>query len=408
MDVEFLNIRHLRVFLEVAKSHSVSIAAGKSHLSQPAVTQAISKLESKVEVALFSRSNAGFYVTEIGDKFVNRVERALAQLQAGAKFSNRSRTDRRSGGFANFHELVTAAQLRALVAVSEARSFSVAGRSIGLSQPSLHRSVSNLEKLSGLELFRRTSTGIEPNPAGRILTKHAKLAFAELQQGLNEIAEYQGRGTTAIIVGSLPLARSQILPRAVHAMIESAPKVQIRVVDGLYSELLRGLRQGDIDCIIGALRDPEPAPDVTQQELFSDPLAIVAGPNHPLVGKDQVGIDDTLDFPWVAPPKITPGGTYLFETLQIQNLPQTPVRAVSSSMIFLRGLLAQGDYLTILSRHQIQEECALGLMVPLPIDLKDSERAIGLTTRRDWRPTELQSRFLEMLREFSRKPAENN
>lgn len=38
MDVKFPNTRQLRVFLEVANSHSIAIAAGKSHLSQPVVT----------------------------------------------------------------------------------------------------------------------------------------------------------------------------------------------------------------------------------------------------------------------------------------------------------------------------------------------------------------------------------
>ena len=44
MRLKVPNIRHLRVFRRVAQCHSVSAAAEKEHLSQPAVTQAISKL----------------------------------------------------------------------------------------------------------------------------------------------------------------------------------------------------------------------------------------------------------------------------------------------------------------------------------------------------------------------------
>ena len=47
MPQEIPNIRHLRVFMEVANCHSVSGAAERAHLSQPAVTQAIAKLEIK-------------------------------------------------------------------------------------------------------------------------------------------------------------------------------------------------------------------------------------------------------------------------------------------------------------------------------------------------------------------------
>lgn len=398
MDAKFPNIRHLRVFLEVSRCHSISIAADRIHLSQPAVTQAISKLEDSLKVALFQRKNIGFHTTKTGTRFAQRVERTLRQLRLGAKLSNRSDKKVERRGFANFDELLTAAQLRALVAVEQALSYSVAGREIGLSQPSLHRSVSNLENLSGLKLFQRTSAGIEPTPAGHILIKHTKLAYAELQQGLNEISEFRGRDSTVIIVGSLPLARTYLLPIATHAMIQSTQNVQIRLVDGPYQELLRGLRNGEIDCLIGALRDPSPADDVAQEALFSDPLAIVAGSNHPLVKQKNISITDTLIFPWAAPPKTTPGGSYLFDTLQIKDLPSTPVRVVSSSLIFLRELLTQGDYLTIISQHQINEEIKQGVLIPLPIPLDNNERPIGITLRRDWKPTSTQSKFLGFLR----------
>jgi len=398
MDARFPNLRHLRAFLEVSRSHSISIAADLVHLSQPAVTQAISKLESGLNASLFQRGNLGFYTTEIGAKFAWRVERALGLLRQGAKLSYR--TDKKGGnrGFTNFDELATSAQLRALVAVGQSLSYSVAGRDIGLSQPTIHRSVSNLESLSGLKLFSRITSGIEPTSAGRILIKHTKLAYAELQQGMNEISEHKGRNTTVITVGSLPLARTYILPKVIHAMVESSEDVQVHIIDGPYNELLRGLRNGDIDCLIGALRDPAPAEDVVQEALFSDPLTIVAGRHHPLAKGGNMSIKDTLAYPWAAPPKTTPSGAYLFETLQIEHLLRTPVRVVSSSLVFLRELLAQGDYLTIISQHQIKEEIRHGSLVPLPILLANNERPIGVTLRRDWKATLTQSRFLDFLR----------
>ena len=43
------NLRHLRVFLEVARHRSISKAAPRVFLSQPAITQAIGKLETLLE-----------------------------------------------------------------------------------------------------------------------------------------------------------------------------------------------------------------------------------------------------------------------------------------------------------------------------------------------------------------------
>jgi len=398
------NIRHLRVFVEVARCHGISAAAAREHLSQPAVTQAVAKLEADLGVRLFERSSAGLYATEIGARFAERVGRALNHLQSGARDAGQMGARHGKKGFAAFDRLVTHAQLRALVALSESRSFSMAARALGISQPSVHRSARNLERLSGLTLFRTSPDGVALTQCARIMARRTRLAFAELRQGNDEIKAFLGRDSTHIVIGSLPLARTSILPAAIDAMVRKTQNVQIRVIDGPYGELLRALRDGDIDLIIGALRDPPPVDDIVQEALFDDPLAIVAGRNHPLAAKRNVTIEQTLAYPWVAPPKATPAGAYLFHTLKIEQLAETPVRVVTGSLILVRGLLMRGEYLTMISLHQVGHEYQQGLLVPLPVALAGSNRPIGLTTRRNWRPTQTQMQFIACLREAS-KPA---
>jgi len=295
---------------------------------------------------------------------------------------------------------VTAAQLRALVAVANCGSFTVAARMLGLAQPTIHRAARSLEALAGVPFFRATPTGVELTTAAQAFVLGAKLAQAEIRQGVEEIGRELGEDRGTFVLGSLPLARSRILPRAIHALIDERQGVQVRVVDGRYAELLRSLREGDLDCLIGALRDPAPAEDVVEETLFHDELVIVAGPSHPLRNRKGVSFEDTLAFPWVAPPRDTPAGGYLFHTLRIQDRAQSPVRVVSSSLVLLRGILAQGDYLSIISRHQVAQDLAEGRMIAVDIALCHHSRPIGLTYRRDWRPTETQARFLDFLRAF--------
>lgn len=65
----------------------------------------------------------------------------------------------------------------------------------------------------------------------------------------------------------------------------------------------------------------------------------------------------------------------------------------------MRGLLLGSDRLTLISAHQIRHEHELGLLVILPVELANTERTIGLTVRRGWRPTATQAHFLDLLRE---------
>ena len=173
----------------------------------------------------------------------------------------------------------------------------------------------------------------------------------------------------------------------------------MRTVDGPYAELLRGLRHGDLDVLIGALRDPLPSDDVIQEPLLDDTLAIVVGPHHPLAHKSNLSVADTMAYPWIAPPKATPTGTYLYHMLDVANADATPVRVVSSSLVLVRGLLSKGNYVTLISLQQTKVERAQGLIIPLNISLPESTRSIGLTYRTDWKPTPTQGHFFELLRQ---------
>jgi LysR family transcriptional regulator of gallate degradation len=399
MSVDFPNIRHMRVFVETVRTGSVSLAAERCSLSQPAATQAIGRLEADIGAPLLVRRARRFAVTPCGALFVRRVETALDHLHQGARASLRGPREG-SAKRRPYDRLVTSAQLRTLIAVANAGSFTVAARTLDLAQPTVHRAARSLEEIAGVPFFQATGSGVELTTAAMAFVLGAKLAQAEIRQGIEEIGKELGEDLGTFNLGSLPLARTSIVPRAVHALISSTQGVQVRVVDGRYPELLRSLREGDLDCLIGALRDPPPADDVTQEPLFLDELAIVAHPSHPLAGRKGLALDDTLAYPWVAPPKSTPAGTYLFETLRIDQQPTTPVRVVSSSLVMLRGILAEGHYISIISRHQISIEESDGHIVPLDVSLTNSSRTIGLTYRSNWRPTDTQMLFMKHLRAY--------
>lgn len=396
MDEKLPNLRHLRAFCEVVARRSISQAAEHVFLSQPAITQAITKLEQQVGTPLFERLSDGMRATEAGVLLAERAGRALKLIRSGGQEAMKFGAERDGRRHAAIDQLVTTTQLRSLVAVANTRNFSLAARSIGTSQPALHRAARDLEALLNLRLYEKTAQGIDLSRAAQILAQHVKLAFAELAQGYAEIAALSGTDTGLIVVGSMPLARHNILPNAISALAQELPDVRVGVVDAPYGELLHGLRHGELDLLIGALRDPVPVEDVIQESLFDDPLAIVARAGHPLARKRRVQAADLADFPWVLPPPGTPTRDH-FQALMGGHEP-TGGLVETSSIVLVCGLLLQSDRLTLISRHQILREEEQGLLVTLPYDTRSTRRPIGLTTRKSWRPTATQSRFLELVR----------
>jgi DNA-binding transcriptional LysR family regulator len=395
------NLRHLQAFIEVARCGNISRAAQQVHLSQPAITQAIAKLERELNAALFERSPNGMLLTEPGGLFRRRVQCALSHLQTGASEALRIGGKKRRGGFSHFERLLTAAQLRALIAVSGSGSFSLAARTAGLSQPSVHRAARDLERLSGVPLFEKTGKGIALTEAAQVLVRHSRLAFAELRHGSAEIKEWLGLDCGEIVIGCLPLARTYVLPKALNALAKEKPGIDVRVLTGPYDDLLYRLRHGEIDILVGALRDPAPFGDIVQTAYFHDPLAILARAGHPLTKTDLVTAEDVWAFPWILPPEGTPARAFFEKAFGAARKERPPGVTETSSMVLVRGLLMESDRLTILSAHQMRHEIELGQIVALPVDMLGSARPIGVTVRAGWRPTATYVAFLNHLRAAS-------
>ena len=71
------NLKHLRVFVEIARRGSFRNAATALHLSDPATSQGITQLESLLAVKLLDRTTRSVRLTEAGAAFLVDAERLL-------------------------------------------------------------------------------------------------------------------------------------------------------------------------------------------------------------------------------------------------------------------------------------------------------------------------------------------
>ena len=58
-----MTLRHLRIFVEVARTGKMSAAAQNCYISQPTVSQAIRELEEHYRVRLFERLSKKLFIT---------------------------------------------------------------------------------------------------------------------------------------------------------------------------------------------------------------------------------------------------------------------------------------------------------------------------------------------------------
>jgi DNA-binding transcriptional LysR family regulator len=387
---------------EVARYGTVTAVARHTHLTQPAVTQAIAKVETYFGAALFTRDATGMKSTAAGELCLPRMERATTQISDGLTEILR-RNGRSISDVDQLTFRLTNAQLNALTAFTTHGSFRRAARANDIAQPTLHRAARSLERTLDIALFEQTSFGIRATRDAEGLARCTRLAFAEVAQARAEIDALRGRASGITVIGAMPLARSHLIPSAVIAFKREYPEHEVSIMEGTYEHLLAALHSGEADFLIGALRDEAIAGNVKQEHLFEDPLSIAMRQGHPLTSRKRVRVKDLANYPWVIPRSSSPLKAR-FEALFANAGIAAPTRTVQcNSLIAARAFLLEGDYLMLSSDHQIHYDVRAGLLTALPHPGGRVMRSIGLTMRKNWQSTRVQSRLLDLLREMSQQ-----
>ncbi|MEM1018908.1 MAG: LysR family transcriptional regulator [Pseudomonadota bacterium] len=373
------NLRHLRAFCAVVEGKSVSKAADLVHLTQPAVTHAIAKIEAQVAYKLFDRMPGRIVPNDAAVCILPRFQAAYGFIQDSA---------------------IKMVQVKALTALAQYGSYVSSARETGLSQPSLHRSVRDLTAVLGKPLVERHGRGIKLTSDGRYYARRFRLALRELRAALEELDTLAGHETGKITIGAMPLCRARLLPHAMIAFYKRYPHVVIKVVEGSYAELIEPLRDGSLDMMVGAVREDDFNKDVTQDILLYDQPAVFARIDHPLahLGREP-GLKDFCDYPWIMPSPSTPLRKQWEATFKAEglDLPSVPMECGSATMI--RQVLQKSDCLTVLSPDQVAMDVpgkTLSKLLNIPGRM---QRCIGLTSRTAWQPTPLQTEFTRILRQ---------
>lgn len=395
------NLRHLNIALHIENLNGFAAASKVVNLSPSAITQAMRGLETTLNAEIFDRSPAGALTNELGKIYLNRIKyafEALTEAETVLYTPTKQKLEIKSR--------ISISQLIAFISVCESGSYSLAARRLGLSQPSVYKSARSIEITFDQRLLHPSSSGVDPTNKAKEFARYASIALSEIERAQEEIQEYQGKMSGRLAIGTLPLIRSKVLPNAITTLLEEHPNANVQIIDGSYSDLLNSLRHGKLDYILGALRNPLPVDDIIQEKLFHDKLSILVRADHPLLKSKQPSIQDLCKLDWIVPRRNTPTRDY-FESLLEGGADDGLKLVECSSLVAIRTILMESNRATILSSHQASYEIENGDLIVVDIDLKGSERAIGITSRSKSKPTGLHKSFLKIIQKNSTRYSQN-
>jgi DNA-binding transcriptional LysR family regulator len=196
------------------------------------------------------------------------------------------------------------ASLTAFLEVARAESFSLAAENLHLTQPAISRRIGGLEESLGVRLFDRVGRRIALTEAGRALLPRARLLLLELEDMRRTVGNLTGPITGTLKVGTSHHIGLHRLPPTLRAFSTRYREVRLdlRFIDSeaAYEAVLSG------DLELGVVTLP-PVPDdrLIAREIWDDPLAFVAGADHPLAKQKKVSLADLTKHAAILPSSST-------------------------------------------------------------------------------------------------------
>lgn len=192
---------------------------------------------------------------------------------------------------------ITLRQLRVFLAVAQQQNFSRAGEAVGLTQPAVSRSITDLEQQLGVQLLHRSTRDVELSDAGRLLQGRATRVLDELDAALLEVRGLATQRHGRVRVASSPTLSAHLMPECIARCAQQHPGLQLQLLDRIQQGALDSVRAGEVD--FGVVIDPTEPEDLHCEAILSEPFCLVCPADHALARRREVHWRDLAGHPLV-------------------------------------------------------------------------------------------------------------
>lgn len=186
--------------------------------------------------------------------------------------------------------------LRYFITVAEELHFSRAAQRLGMSQPPLSKQIRVLERELGVELFRRSSSGVTLTDAGQVLWSEANRLVGDAD-ALAALAESLRSGQEGLVrIGAVGTTVMGEVPSIIRRARRSMPRVTFTMQDIETGDQALAFLKDRID--VGVIRPPFPLENYQYLPLVREPLMAALPVDHALASSPSILSSDlrTEDF----------------------------------------------------------------------------------------------------------------
>lgn len=185
----------------------------------------------------------------------------------------------------------------AAIALAEELNFSRAAKRIGVSQPSLTRTIYELEAFVGGSLFERNRKTVRLNDAGRAFVEEARMAILHEERALQSARAAMQDAEVVLNVGRSPYTDPFLATTLLSLRLPLFPNLRIELSQQFSFDLAHEVLSGGLDLAI--LTEPPESRRLTTVKIAESPFYIAMREDDELAYQDSVTLDMLAGRPWV-------------------------------------------------------------------------------------------------------------
>ncbi len=271
--------------------------------------------------------------------------------------------------------------LRYFIGIIDHGGFTAAARALNVSQPTLTRSLQNLEFQLDCVLLKRDAGQLDLTPEGEMFAQRARLIVAEYKSMVDDVRRMHTHHSLKVLVRGAPITAVSIMPEILARLRVEHPEVQVSLagIDTDYDDQRAAILAGDLDVAL-TIYDPGNAAKGLGQELLVEPESkLLVRRGHPAL-TTACQLSDLSDYTWVVPPGRL-GKSVMEAEYRLQNL-DFPAKSIQiSDWRIAIDMLEKTDYILVIPYHDALRDYLGDRFEMLPITLQTKPLALGIVTR---------------------------
>ncbi len=274
-------------------------------------------------------------------------------------------------------------------------SISKASESMYISQPAVTQSIKNLEEKIGGKLLIRTKKGIVLTEEGKVLFDYVKKGVESFRNGENAFLNYLNLDSGSIRLGaSTTITRNIVMPY-LEKFHKKYPKVDIKITNDLTSNLVKSLRNGDLDLLVANLpieenKDLKVIPICEVHDIF------IGNKEYYNKTEGNIRIEELFNYPLITQKEPSNTRRFLNKYLKSNNVSTNiPNEIVSYSLII--DFVKAGFGIGFATKEFIEDDLKEKRLYEINVTPKVPKREVGIVTLSKSIPNYSAKKLIELM-----------